>query len=136
MLGKACHTDCEGAAGMGLCSTPLAQTLCAACGAAFEGAGRGLGKIFCTDPCRRAFHARMKGEGGTLAALVKAWAATRHAKAGTREAEICRYARRELTAIAQRHNAGDSQAGRASAVAYVGALMDAGTLWADRLQRA
>lgn len=131
--GEACDTECQGDNGMGLCSTPLAVKLCPACGADFEPGGRGLGKQFCTDGCRRSFHGRMKAEGGPLAALVKAWAATRHAKAGTREAEICRFARREMTAIAQHLNDRDTASGRASALRYVETLMDGGTLWADRL---
>lgn len=133
-IGEACHTETQAEDAMGLCSVPIPQRLCPACGADFAPGGRGLGKQFCTDGCRRSFHARMKAEGGPLAALVKAAIATRHAKSGTREAEICRFARREMTAIAQHLNERDNAAGRASALRYVETLMDGGTLWADRLQ--
>lgn len=106
---------------------------CPGCGANFPAGGRGLGKAFCSDKCRTSFHARAKAEGGPMVALVKAWTMTRHAKPGTREAEICRYARSELTAIASHFNERDEAEGR-SAVDYVATLMDSGTIWADRLK--
>jgi hypothetical protein len=108
--------------------------VCPGCGSSFAAGGRGLGKGFCTDACRTGFHARMKQEGGPMVALVKAWNATRHAKPGTREAEICRFARSELTAIASHFNDRDEENGRPSAVDYVASLMDQGTIWADRLK--
>lgn len=111
---------------------PAATKVCPGCGAKFAPGGRGMGKAFCGDKCRTAFHARAKAEGGPMVALVKAWTMTRHAKPGTREAEICRYARSELTAIASYFNERDEAEGR-SAVDYVATLMDAGTIWADRL---
>lgn len=110
-----------------------ASKTCPGCGAQFPTGGRGLGKAFCSDPCRTGFHNRAKAEGGPMVALVKAWTMTRHAKPGTREAEICRYARSELTAIASHFNERDEAEGR-SAVDYVATLMDSGTIWADRLK--
>lgn len=113
---------------------PAAAKACPSCAAKFAPGGRGLGKQFCSDACRTGFHARMKAEGAPVAALVKAWNATRHAKPGTREADICRFARSELTAIASHFNDRDEAAGRASAVDYVESLMQSGTIWADRLR--
>lgn len=57
---------------------------------------------------------------------------TRHAKAGTREAEINRYARRELTEMAKRFNEADRADDRGAVLDYVGALMDAGAKYIDR----
>lgn len=90
-----------------------------------------MGKSFCSDPCRTRFHAVHRSEGFPLAPLVKAWNATRHAKPGTREAEICRFARSQLTEIARTFLDQDQEAGR-DVVAYVGGLMDSGMLWVDR----
>lgn len=59
---------------------------------------------------------------------------TRHAKAGTREAEINRYARREITAIAKLFNEQDQADDRASVLDYVGALMDSASLFVDRIR--
>lgn len=107
---------------------------CPGCGAPFAPGGRGMGKKFCTDPCRRAFHRAAVGEGAVFGPLVKAWQATRHAKPGTREAEICRYARSELTRIARAMRAPDAAAGR-DPVAYVGTLMDSQTRHEDRTRK-
>ena len=107
---------------------------CPGCGGRIEGAGRGLGKSFCAASCRQGFHNRQKAEGATIAALTKAWQATRHAKAGTREAEVCRFARQELTALAGHWNDQDEAAGRPSAVEYVAGLMESGAIWADRVR--
>lgn len=116
------------------CPAPAASKACPSCATLFAPGGRGMGKQFCSDTCRTGFHARMKAEGAPVAALVKAWNATRHAKPGTREAEICRFARSELTAIASHFNDRDEAAGRASAVDYVATLMDGGLIWADRMR--
>lgn len=105
--------------------------ICPGCGSEFPAGGRGMGKSFCSDPCRKAFHAVHRAEGFPLAPLVKAWHATRHAKAGSREAEICRFARGQITEIARVFLESDAVAGR-DAVAYVGTLMDSGMLWVDR----
>jgi hypothetical protein len=107
---------------------------CPGCGSTFEAGGRGLGKTFCTDTCRRAFHAACKTEGGPLAPLVKAWHATRHAKPGSREAAICTFARGQITEIARMFLDADEDKGR-DAVAYVGSLMDSGFMFADRTKR-
>jgi len=90
-----------------------------------------MGKSFCSDQCRTRFHAVHRSEGFALAALVKAWHATRHAKPGTREAEICTFARNQLTQIARTFLDEDEEAGR-DVVAYVGGIMDSGIHWCDR----
>lgn len=111
----------------------LTPVICPGCGSHVEGYGRGYtGKTFCNPTCRQGFNNRMKAEGAPIAALVKAWTMTRHAKPGTREAEVCRYARSQLTQIASDFNERDDDAGRPSAVAYVETLMRAGTLYCDR----
>lgn len=102
---------------------------CAGCGNSFI-AGREW-STFCSSTCRTAFGNRMKARGGPLVPLVLAWTETRHAKPGTREAEICAYARRELTGIASIFNEEDEENGR-SAVDYVETLMRSGTLYVDR----
>lgn len=107
---------------------------CPGCGRAVEQGGRGLGRVFCSTPCRLAFNNRMKTEGSPIAALVKAWTLTRHAKPGTEEAEVCRFARNQLTQIAGMHNEADQEAGRPSAIEYVKTLMASGTIYADRRQ--
>lgn len=104
---------------------------CPGCGANFPAGGRGMGKSFCTDECRKAFHAIHRAHGFPLAPLVKAWHATRHAKPGTREAEICTFARNQLTQIARTFLEEDTEGGR-DVVAYVGGIMDSGILWCDR----
>ena len=109
--------------------------LCPNCGSPFEKGGRGLGKVFCKSECRVDFDQRRKAEGGPMAPLVKAWIATRHAPAGSREAEICAYARRELTEMARILNEEDAEAGRPDAVLYVEALMRTQTLFVDRRRR-
>lgn len=87
---------------------------------------------FCKTKCRTDFHARHKAIGGVLISLVKAWTATRHAKPGSHEAEICAYARREITSIASLFNEEDKEAGRPGAASYVDRLMQSGTLYVDR----
>lgn len=103
---------------------------CAACNTSFQPSREWA--TFCSTACRTGFANRAKSEGGPLAPLVKAWNATRHAKPGTREAEICRFARSQITAIARELNEADEAAARASAIDYVGGLMDSGYQWADR----
>lgn len=90
-----------------------------------------MGKNFCTDKCRQSFHNIHRSQGFVLAPLVKAWHATRHAKPDTREAEICTFARGQLTDIARTFLDADEEANR-DVVAYVGALMDSGFIYADR----
>ena len=91
-----------------------------------------MGKTFCNEACRKAFRNRMLAEGAPIAALVKAWTMTRHAKPGSREAEVCTYARSQITQIAAMFNEQDEEAGRPDAVAYVETLMASGTLYVDR----
>lgn len=113
---------------------PVQQCKCPGCGDPFEPGGRGLGKKFCSDKCRKAFHNLTLVEGGPLAPLVKAWHATRHAKPGTREAAICTFARGQITEIARLFLDRDAEHGR-DTVAYVGNLMDSGSLFIDRTKR-
>lgn len=109
---------------------PEART-CPGCRAKFPAGGRGMGKSFCSDRCRLTFHSAHRSEGFPLAPLIKAHHATRHAKPGTREAAICTFARRQIAEIARTFLDQDEEAGR-DVVAYVGTLMDSGTLWVDR----
>lgn len=108
-----------------------APRTCPGCCKPFAPGGRGMGKSFCSDDCRKGFHAIHRKQGFPLAPLVKAWNATRHAKAGTLEAEICTFARGQLTEIARLFLDEDEEEGR-DVVAYVGTLMDSGTLYVDR----
>lgn len=107
---------------------------CPGCGGHVEEGGRGTGRVFCTSTCRTGFQNRMKAEGGVLAALIKAQTLTRHAKPGTREAEICSFARSQITQIAAYFNDRDEEEGRPSAVDYVGTLMDSGFIYMDRVR--
>lgn len=106
--------------------------LCPGCGGKIEGRGRGTGKTFCTESCRASFKNRMRCEGVALAPLVKASFMGRHAKPGSREAEICRFARRQLAQIAGELNDADAANGRPDALAYVETLMHSGFTWLDR----
>lgn len=107
---------------------------CPGCCADFEAGGRGLGKTFHSDDCRKGFHAVHRKEGFPLAPMVKAWHATRHAKPGTREAAICTFARGQITEMARMFLDEDEENNR-DVVAYVGALMDSGELYIDRASR-
>jgi len=108
--------------------------ICPGCGITFPAGGRGTGKVFHDDKCRKAFHAVHRSEGFPLAAMVKAWHSTRHAKAGTREAAICTFARGQITKMAGIFLEMDEKADR-DVVAYVGGLMDSGELYMDRAGR-
>lgn len=112
-------------------AAPVALRTCPGCGEQFAPGGRGLGKTFHADECRVSFHKSMKGLGGPLAPMVLAWTATRHAKPGTREAEICTFARGQITQMAREM----IETNDFDAVAYVGTLMDSGTLWCDRTRK-
>jgi len=103
---------------------------CAECGSLFV-PGRETAR-FCAEACRKAWGNRNTGRGGSVVPILQAWGMTRHAKPGTREAEINRYARRELTDMARTLNGEDKAAGRASVLDYVGALMDARVMFVDR----
>lgn len=105
------------------------QRRCMNCPATFT-ADR-VHNVFCDPACRKAFDARHLSQGRPAAPLLKAWTATRHAKPGTREAEICRFAMSELTAMATDFNAADAKAER-SAVDYVETLMRSGLRYVDR----
>jgi len=111
--------------------TSATPKICPGCGEYFAPGGRGMGKSFHSDECRKAFHAVHRAEGFPFAPMVKAWHATRHAKAGTREAAICTFARGQLTEMARMFLESDKEGGR-DVVGYVGQLMDSGTLYIDR----
>lgn len=106
--------------------------LCPNCGNEVQPGGRGLGRIFCSKACRLAFNARTKARGAVLAPFIQAQTQTRHAKPGTIEADICAYARAEITQIGAIFNEEDVEAGRPPASAYVLALMKSGTRYIDR----
>lgn len=93
-----------------------------------------MGKTFCSTDCRKAFHNAHRVDGFPLAPMIKAWHATRHAKPGSREAEICRFARGQVTEMARMFLDRDEDAGR-DVVAYIGGLMDSGELYIDRAER-
>lgn len=112
----------------------VANKACFNCGSEFEAGGRGTGKKFCSSKCSSTFHRRMQSEGGPLVAMVKAWNATRHAPAGSREAEICKFAGSQITQIATAYNDRDAEEGRPSAVDYVASVMELGVLWIDRVK--
>ena len=107
---------------------------CPNCAVTFPAGGRGMGKVFCSKECRVAFNNRAKAEGAVMCALVKAWTLNRHAKPGTREAEICRKARSELTEIARMFVDADKEAGRPPVTDYVEVLLR-DTLYVDRSRK-
>lgn len=77
----------------------------------------------------------MKARGSVLAPYELAAAQTRHAKKGTRQAEVSRYARAEITAIASGFNEDDADAGRPPMWEYIESLMASGTKYVDRQRR-
>lgn len=108
--------------------------VCPGCGSTFAAGGRGQGRRFCSEPCRRRFHAVTVADGQVLAPLVQAWTKTRHAKPGTRAAAICRYARQQIAEIAGLQLERHETHGR-DPVAFVAALMDSGTRYIDRTRK-
>lgn len=113
------------------------RSICAQCGDRFN-PGR-IGQRFCNPksarvaPCALAWGRVNTARGGPVVPVLQAWAMTRHAKPGTREAEINRYARRFLTDAARHMNAQDAESPRASVLEYVGGLMDSREIYADRV---
>ncbi len=89
---------------------------------------------FCQPSCAKTWNNRHTAKGGPLALLVKAWLATRHAKPGTRDAEIRRYAMAELTRMG-RDLLDDDMAHDRDVCDVVGAMMDAGEQYTDRQQK-
>lgn len=108
--------------------------VCPECGTSFAAGGRGLGKTFCSKAHRLAFNNRAKAEGAVIIALAKAWTLNRHAPSGTREAEICRSARSELTEILRMMLDADAAAGRPPITDYVEGLMR-DTFYCDRTRK-
>lgn len=86
---------------------------------------------FCQPSCRTTWNNRHVKQGAPLAILVKAAMATRHAKPGSRDAEICRYARAEMTRMC-RDYLDDDTANDRDVVEVVGEMMDAGEQYTDR----
>jgi hypothetical protein len=109
--------------------------VCPNCGSEFPAGGRGLGKRFCSSSCRTSFANRQKAEGAVMASLVKCWLANRHAKPDTREAELCRKARAELTEVGRMFIEADEEAGRPPVADYIEALFSDGTLYVDRTRK-
>lgn len=107
---------------------------CPNCGGSFPAGGRGLGKTFCGKDCRVAFNNRAKAEGAVIIALAKCWTANRHARPGTREAELCRQSRSELTEILRMFVDADVEAGRPPIGDYVETLLR-DTLYCDRTRK-
>lgn len=114
---------------MGRTKKPVAALKCHFCSQPFSSSRAAR---FCCEEHRKAFARLMAIQGAILAPLIKAWTATRHAPAGSNEAIVCGYARREITSIASILNEEDASAGVASAIEYVNALMDAGFRYIDR----
>lgn len=90
------------------------------------------GMRFCGEPCRKAANNRNNSRGGAVVPLLQAWAMTRHAKPGTREAAINTYARREMTAIAAIYRDEDAAANRASVLDHVERMMAEQVKFVDR----
>lgn len=111
------------------------QRVCPNCSATFAAGGRGLGKTFCSKDCRVDFNNRAKAEGAVVIALAKCWTQNRHAKPGTREAELCRQSRSELTEILRMMLDADEEAGRPPVADYVETLFNSGTLYVDRTRK-
>lgn len=105
---------------------------CPGCGADVQSGGRGLGKVFCTNQCRQRYNNWLKIIGGPMAILIMAWEETRHAKPGSQEAEVCRFARSQMTMIAKEANDGLRTSGRPPATAMVTRMIKSGSLWTDR----
>lgn len=108
---------------------------CPNCGDVVEAGGRGRGRTFCRAKCRELFAARAKSEGAPLLAYVLAAIETRHAKPDTREAEICRQARSEMTAIARDILKRRKAEGMPPAADYVETLLATGERYMDRNRR-
>lgn len=105
---------------------------CPGCGNTVQSGGRGLGKVYCSTKCRQAYNNRLKVIGAPMAILIMAWEETRHAKPGSQEAEMCRFARSQMTMIAKVANEGFRNAGMPPATAMVTRMIKAGSIWADR----
>ena len=114
---------------------PVSAKLCPNCGGTVPAGGRGLGRTFCSSTCRTSFNNRAKAEGAVVIALAKCWTQNRHAKPGTREAELCRQSRSELTEILRCMLDADADAGRPPVADYVESLFASGTLYCDRTRK-
>lgn len=115
-------------------AVPVATRVCPNCSVTFPKGGRGMGKTFCTPACRTAFNNRAKSEGAVIVALAKCWTLNRHAKPGTREAELCRKSRSELTEILRMMLEADQDAGRPPVTDYVEVLLQ-DTMYVDRCRK-
>lgn len=113
---------------------PVPARLCPNCGHDVPAGGRGLGRTFCSKDCRVAFNNRAKAEGAVIIALAKCWTANRHAKPDTREADLCRRARSELTEILRMMCDADAEAGRPPVADYVETLLR-DTMYCDRTRK-
>jgi endogenous inhibitor of DNA gyrase (YacG/DUF329 family) len=113
---------------------PVPARQCPNCGKDVPAGGRGLGRTFCSKDCRVSFNNRAKAEGAVVIALAKCWTHNRHAKPGTREAELCRRSRSELTEILRMMLDADAEAGRPPVTDYVETLLR-DTLYCDRTRK-
>lgn len=108
---------------------------CPNCGDTVEAGGRGRGRTFCRPRCRELFAARSKSEGAPVLLPFLTWMETRHAKPGTPEAELCREARREATAIARTLLEERAAAGMPPAREYFATLIASGERFMDRRRK-
>lgn len=111
-----------------------AKKVCPNCGSKFDAGGRGLGKRHCSTKCRVDFNNRCKAEGAVIITLAKVWIANRHAKPGSKAAEVCGEARRELNEIVSIFLDADKDAGRPSLVDYVAEMLGE-TRYIDRTRK-
>jgi len=111
------------------------STVCPNCGDTVEQGGRGRGRVFCRTKCRELFANRAKAEGAPLLAYVLCAIETRHAKAETREADLCRVARSEMTSIARGILSRRKADGMPPAADYVETLLATGDRYMDRTRR-
>lgn len=114
--------------------TPIQTRTCPNCGSKFPAGGRGLGKRHCSTECRIDFNNRAKAEGAVIITLAKVWIANRHAKPGSKAAETCAEARRELNEIVSIFIDADAEAGRPSLVDYVSEMLTE-TRYIDRTRK-
>ncbi len=122
---------------MTVAATPIASTtgVCPNCGDVVAPGGRGRGKVFCRPKCRELFSNRAKTDGAPLYAFVMAWMETKHAKPGTREAEIRKVASREVGAMCKHFRERDAEEGRPPMSDYVETLTRDGGRYMDRTRR-
>ncbi len=108
------------------------ERTCPRCGDGFT--PKRYNQRFCTKGCKSANDNQRLTDGFAMEALVKAWIGTRHAPKGSREAELCRTARRELTQLASALIKRDRENGRAPAHDFIAAMDEAASMVLDRVK--